>query len=179
MVEYQFCTPEISCFWIGIYGLIQIVLWIKIMTIRATKSPETHKVGNFLATCTVRATRAHGNYTENAPIFAIMLLAADMMGLISPRVLDTTGFVFATGRFFHALGLYAAEGTSVGRIAGALTTMLSLIAAAAQCLISAFVLSGELCHVQFIGLAISLAISMGFAGLIPGGKTKIDVFHCC
>lgn len=175
MVEYQFRTPEISCFWIGIYGLIQIALWIKIMTIRATKSPETHKVGN-LATWTdsenLRATRAHGNYTENAPIFAIMLLAADMMGVISPRVLDATGFVFATGRFFHALGLYAAEGTSVGRIVGALTTMLSLIAAAAQCLISAFVLSGESCRVRFIGLAISLAISMGFAGLIPGGKTK-------
>ena len=173
MAEHQIRTPQIACFWIGIYGVIQVALWIKIMTIRATKPSETHRLGNLAKNAdseNLRATRAHGNYTENAPIFALMLLAADMAGIIAPRVLDATGFVFATGRLFHALGMHSNEGSSVGRMSGAILTLLSLSVAAVQCLFSAFALSWHMCRLRCICLAVSLVVAIAIAGKDPGAK---------
>jgi hypothetical protein len=51
-------------------------------------------------------------------------------------------------------------------------TLLSLIGVAAQCLISAFVLSGALSASRCVALFISFVISLGVAGIVPGGKTK-------
>ena len=143
------------------------------MTIRAPKSSETHTLGNLAKSAdseNLRATRAHGNYTENAPIFALMLLVADMAGIISPKIVDATGFVFASGRFLHALGMHSSEGASVRRMSGAILTLLSLSAVAIQCVISAFTLSGYMCRLRCIGLAVSLAIAIAIAGKEPGAK---------
>lgn len=170
MMVDQFRFPQISCFWIGIYGFIQVALWLRIMSVRAPKSSATHKLQNLAASSdneNLRVTRAHGNYTENAPIFAIMLLMVDLLGVIPASILDATGFVFATGRFLHATGLDTDEGDTIGRMGGALLTLLSLIAVVTQCLFSAFALSGQMCRFRFLGLAISLAISKSIAGLKP------------
>lgn len=146
------------------------------MTIRAPQSQETHKLSNLKRDtadgANLRATRAHGNYTENAPLFGLMLLVADLMGVISPKVVDVMGFMFATGRFLHALGMYSSEGTSVGRMLGAILTLSSLVGISALCLISAYVMNGGLGAVRCSSLFISFAISLGVAAIVPGVKTK-------
>ena len=169
----QIRSPQTSCFWMGIYGLIQVALWFKIMLVRVpNKTPETLNLRNLASTTddgNLRATRAHGNYAENAPIFAIMLFAADVAGIVPANVVDATGFAFATGRFLHALGLYADGGETIGRIGGAVLTMSSLIAVAIQCLFSAFALcGGRMCRIRLLGLVTSFLISKAIAGLRPG-----------
>jgi uncharacterized protein len=71
-----------------------------------------------------RQIRVHGNFCENAP-FALALLI--LLALLNAPVLviHAVGLLFLAGRLAHAFGLSRFGGSSVGRVAGMLTTFVS------------------------------------------------------
>jgi uncharacterized membrane protein YecN with MAPEG domain len=147
-----------STFWIGFYGLLQITLWIKIMTIRAVQPSSTHQLQNLAVSQDIRnlrATRAHGNYTENAPIFSLLLLVVDAMNVVPKLVVNVLGGLFFFGRIFHMMGMWAYEGSSIGRIVGALFTMASLVLGSCMSIYSAIDVMGG---VSISGVQVKLGI---------------------
>jgi uncharacterized protein len=65
--------------------------------------------------------RVHANFAENAPVFLLLLLLAELAGL-APVWLHVAGAVFIVSRLLHALGLGTNRGRSPGRFLGALGT---------------------------------------------------------
>ena len=55
-----------------------------------------------------RAIRAHGNFSEFAPIFLILLFISEFNGL-SPFFIHIIGIIFVIGRLLHAYSLTKAE----------------------------------------------------------------------
>jgi len=81
-----------------------------------------------------RAMRAHGNFIEYVPLALILLLLCELNGAAS-TTLHGLGIALILGRLAHAWGLSTSEGTSAGRAAGIVLTMLVLIGAAARLLL--------------------------------------------
>jgi uncharacterized membrane protein YecN with MAPEG domain len=147
-----------STFWIGFYGLLQMTLWIKIMTIRAVQPTSTHELQNLAVNQDIRnlrATRAHGNYTENAPIFSLLLLVVDAMNVVPKLVVNVLGGLFFFGRIFHMMGMWAYEGSSIGRMVGAFFTMVSLTLGSCMSIFSAIQIMGG---VSMSGVQVKLGI---------------------
>ena len=163
-----------SAFWIGFYGLLQVTLWIKIMTIRSVQSQSTHQLQSLASSQDIRnlrATRAHGNYTENAPIFSLLLLVVDALNVVPKLVVNALGSLFFFGRVFHMIGLWKFEGSTLGRMMGAICTMLSLILGSCLSIYSA----GQVMEGGFGGgavkgrlgiIAMIVAAGTSFAGII-------------
>lgn len=66
--------------------------------------------------------RAHGNFTENAPLLLIGLFALASLSAL-PLVLHIFGGLFTLGRILHALGM--AGTLRQGRLIGTLSTIIS------------------------------------------------------
>jgi uncharacterized membrane protein YecN with MAPEG domain len=137
MDSVSVAIPHTACFWIGIYGALQVALWLRIISIRSPEDLELKNLAKSNDNLNLRVTRAHGNYTENAPMFSIMILAVDLCGVVPKFWIDVIGYFFMSGRFMHAIGLDAMDGTTVGRFVGALCTLTSLALGAGLCLYTA------------------------------------------
>jgi hypothetical protein len=70
--------------------------------------------------------RAHANLAENAPIFLILLLLAELGGA-PVWLLYGAGAVFIVARVLHGAGLSGARGYSFGRFYGTLFTWLLIL----------------------------------------------------
>lgn len=161
--------PSIACFWIGVCGLFHVALWARIMVIRIPKAPEALYLHNLAASkddMNLRVTRAHGNYAENAPIFAIMLLLVDTCGVIPDYIIETSGLIFVAGRLLHAIGMNASKRVTLGRMIGSTLTLFSLANLAIQCLITTYMLSIviDTFIYRFAGLLLASILSIVFAG---------------
>ena len=66
--------------------------------------------------------RAHGNFTENAPLLLIGLFALASLSA-SPIALHIFGALFTIGRVLHAMGM--AKVFNQGRLVGTLATIVS------------------------------------------------------
>jgi len=73
-----------------------------------------------------KAVRGHGNFTEYAPIGLILTASAELSGASAGSV-HAIGILLIAGRLLHAWGLSKSRGTSVGRVAGILTTIAALV----------------------------------------------------
>jgi uncharacterized protein len=71
--------------------------------------------------------RVHANFAENAPVFLILLLLAELAGLASDW-LHAAGIVFIVARLLHVLGLSTHRGRSPGRFLGSLGTWTTILA---------------------------------------------------
>ncbi|WP_371396007.1 MAPEG family protein [Fretibacter rubidus] len=76
--------------------------------------------------------RAHGNFTENAPLLLIGLLALAMVSnvhsfAIVPIVLHGFGLAITLGRIAHAFGMSEKGKSGKGRFIGTILTMLSYV----------------------------------------------------
>lgn len=70
--------------------------------------------------------RRHGNLTEGAPLFLILLALAEAGG--TPALwLHLTGAAAVAGRFLHAIGLKADAPTAPGRVVGASLGLLATL----------------------------------------------------
>jgi uncharacterized membrane protein YecN with MAPEG domain len=69
-----------------------------------------------------RAVRRHGNFTENAAIFAVALALAEMLGA-QRWLIVALAAVFLAGRVLHAVGLSQANTANPWRVAGAISTV--------------------------------------------------------
>jgi len=73
--------------------------------------------------------RAHGNFTENAPLLLVGLLALASLSAL-PIVLHIFGASFTIGRVLHAMGM--AGKLKQGRLIGTITALLSYVGMAAS-----------------------------------------------
>ena len=73
-----------------------------------------------------RAIRAQGNLIEYAPLFIILLLLAEMMGLL-PATLHAFGLAFFIGRLMHGICFGFMRQNMVLRIAGTSLTLFPLL----------------------------------------------------
>jgi len=130
---------QTSFFWIGIYGLIQVVLWARLVTIRAPQPTWTNGLQALAASKDVRglcATRTYGNYIESAPMVSLLLMVIDGSDVVPKLYVDVLGGVFTFGRLFHMIGLWSNEGATVGRLTGGLLSLSSLMVGSCMALYS-------------------------------------------
>ena len=79
--------------------------------------------------------RAHGNFTENAPLALIGLFALAMLNA-APIALHIFGAAFFIGRVLHAMGMAKVFGQ--GRLVGTLLTLLTFFGTAGYLLFLIF-----------------------------------------
>jgi hypothetical protein len=117
-------TPlEAAALWIGLNALLLIFLSWRVGQVRIRLKINLGDGGNPEM---VKAIRAHGNYTEYAPVALIGLLALAAIGA-HLYVVHALGAAFLFARLAHMLGL-GFNVWSAGRFVGTLMTMLTLLA---------------------------------------------------
>ena len=85
-----------------------------------------------------RNVRAHGNFSEYVPMFLILLLIIEILGLLSFNYLLTLCLIFTYGRLAHAICFAFYEFNPFLRISGMLCTYLGLVILAVQLLLDTF-----------------------------------------
>jgi uncharacterized membrane protein YecN with MAPEG domain len=73
-----------------------------------------------------RNVRAHGNFSEYVPMFLILLLIIEILGLLSFNYLLTLCLIFTYGRLAHAICFAFYDSNPFLRISGMIFTYLSL-----------------------------------------------------
>ena len=73
-----------------------------------------------------RNVRAHGNFSEYVPMFLVLLLITEILGLLSYNYLLTICLIFSYGRLAHAICFAFYESNPFLRITGMICTYLCL-----------------------------------------------------
>lgn len=81
-----------------------------------------------------RAIRAHGNFTENAPL-ALIVLAGLALTNTAALPIHVLGATFTIGRVAHAFGMMQAKHPNALRFIGNVLTWLALLGGGALCLL--------------------------------------------
>ena len=133
---------EIVAFYVALNMLLAPFLMMRVGQVRLGKKINLGDGGDDLLLSRIRA---HGNFTENAPLALIGLLALAMLNAY-PITLHIFGAAFFLGRVVHALGM---NGTwEKGRLVGTLMTLLVFI-------VQAFYILGLL-----VGRALSNSVAL-------------------
>jgi hypothetical protein len=120
-------TPlQAAALWIGLNVLLLIFLSARVGQMRNRLKINLGDGGNPEM---VKAIRAHGNYTEYAPLALVGLVALAEVGA-NVAIVHVLGAFFFFARIAHMLGLGLGV-WPMGRFIGTLSTMLSLLATAA------------------------------------------------
>jgi uncharacterized membrane protein YecN with MAPEG domain len=109
--------------YVGLNILILLVLGLMVM---ARRNKSQIGIGDGGDAALIRASRAHANGAEWTPAALIGLIAAASLGapVIAIHVL---GAMLTTGRVLHGFGLSRNAGRSIGRVLGALLTLIVYI----------------------------------------------------
>ena len=111
-------TFGIVGFYIALNMLLAPILMFRVGKIRIGKKINMGDGGDKLMLSRIRA---HGNFTENAPLTLLGLVALAFLGA-HPIALHIFGAAFFIGRILHAIGM---SGKFImGRVIGTLTTLL-------------------------------------------------------
>ncbi|MCI4644647.1 MAG: MAPEG family protein [Hyphomonadaceae bacterium] len=112
--------------------LVLLLLALKVNTGRARGGAKI-TIGDGGNDSLIRAMRTHANAVEDVPITLIGIFA--LAGLSAPLALiHALGASLVVTRLLHALGLGRNSGTSFGRFAGTLGTLLVMLVTAGACL---------------------------------------------
>ena len=104
-----------------------LLLILAMLVTRARRITKT-TLGDGGNTRMSQAVRAHGNASEYIPIGLILLYALVLVG--APTwFLHLQGATLTLGRVFHALGLHAGAGVTLGRFVGIFLTWSSMLIA--------------------------------------------------
>lgn len=76
-----------------------------------------------------RRIRAHGNYSEYAPLIIGLLILLPLLGA-KEWMVHLVGLTGLVGRIAHAIGLSGSAGPSIGRAAGMMLTFASIVSGA-------------------------------------------------
>jgi len=119
--------PAVTMLYAGLLGILLVLLAMNVVRFRlGNKVGLGVGEGGLLE----QPVRVHANFTENAPIFLVLLLVAELSG--APlTVLHAAGGVFVVARVLHAVGLSGNKGRSAGRFVGSLGTWLTILALSA------------------------------------------------
>ena len=111
-------TFGIVGFYIALNMLLAPILMFRVGQVRIGKKINMGDGGDKLMLSRIRA---HGNFTENAPLTLLGLVALAFLGA-HPIALHIFGAAFFIGRILHAFGM---SGKFImGRLVGTLTTLL-------------------------------------------------------
>ena len=124
-------SVAVVTFYAGLNGLIALVL--AALVVRQRGKTKTG-IGTGGHPVLERAIRVHGNFIEYVPLILILLLLLELGGL-APLWVHLMGIALTLGRILHAWGLSTDPGESFGRAAGTTLTWLTLLVAAALCII--------------------------------------------
>jgi len=123
---------EIVAMYIALNLLLAPVLMYRVGQVRIGKKINLGDGGDDLMLSRIRA---HGNFTENAPLALLGLIGLAMLSA-HPIALHIFGAAFFIGRILHAMGMAGSFGQ--GRLVGTLTTLLTFVGQAAYLLFLIF-----------------------------------------
>jgi uncharacterized protein len=115
---------------------IAILLVLIVMVIRLRRQNKV-VIGDGGHPPLLLAIRAHANAVEVMPMALIGLLALASVGA-SALTIHILGAALTLGRALHGYGLSKSEGTSFGRMAGMMLSLIALIGIGLMCLLAAF-----------------------------------------
>jgi uncharacterized membrane protein YecN with MAPEG domain len=117
--------PAVTMLYASVLGILLVMLALNVVRLRLGRHVGLG-IGNDGSL--EQPVRVHANFAENAPMFVILLLLAELAGL-EAHWLHAAGAVFVVSRLLHAFGLHTQRGRSPGRFLGSLgswTTMLAM-----------------------------------------------------
>ena len=125
---------QIVAFYIALNLILAPILMYRVGQVRMGKKINLGDGGDALMLSRIRA---HGNFTENAPLALLGLVGIAMLGGgYTIIILHIFGAAFFIGRILHALGM---SGTfSQGRLLGTLLTLLTFFGQAIYLLLHIF-----------------------------------------
>jgi hypothetical protein len=115
--------PVVSAFYAALTGLVCVVLSIMVIRLRGVTRTS---IGGGDDPRMSRMTRVFGNFAEYAALVLVLLMLAEMLG-VSRTWLHIYGVAFILGRIAHALGLSRTLKVNVGRTAGMVLTLGTII----------------------------------------------------
>jgi hypothetical protein len=117
--------PLVTGFYAALVGLIAAFLTINVIRNRVRLKIDDVDGGNVEMRQVIRA---HGNFSEHAPLILILMGAAELGG--SPKLaIHVLGIALVLARLLSAWGLSHTLSQSFGRQSGAVITVLTLVAA--------------------------------------------------
>lgn len=123
---------QIVALYIALNMILAPILMYRVGQVRLGKKIDLGDGGDDLMLSRIRA---HGNFTENAPLALLGLVALAMLSA-HPIVLHIFGAAFFFGRILHAMGMAGSFGQ--GRLVGTLLTLLTFLGQAGYILFLVF-----------------------------------------
>jgi len=123
---------QIAALYIALNLLLAPILMFRVGQIRIGKKINLGDGGDDLMLSRIRA---HGNFTENAPLALLGLVGLAMLGA-HPIALHVFGAAFFIGRILHAMGMSGSFGQ--GRLVGTMLTLLTFLGQAGYLLFLVF-----------------------------------------
>lgn len=123
---------QIAALYIALNLILAPLLMYRVGQVRIGKKIDLGDGGDALMLSRIRA---HGNFTENAPLALIGLIGLAMLGA-HPIALHIFGAAFFIGRILHAMGMAKTFGQ--GRLVGTLLTLLTFLGQAGYLLFLIF-----------------------------------------
>lgn len=116
--------PVVTMLYASLVGFLLVALALNVVRFRVGR-----KVGLGVGADGVleQPVRVHANFTENAPVFLLLLLLAEIGGL-GRDWLHAAGVVFVASRLLHAFGLSQVRDRSFGRFVGSVGTWVTILA---------------------------------------------------
>jgi uncharacterized membrane protein YecN with MAPEG domain len=117
--------PTVTMVYAAVLAILLVLLALNVVRLRLGRHVGLG-IGNDGAL--EQPVRVHANFAENAPMFVVLLLLAELAGL-KATWLHAAGSIFVVSRLLHAFGLSTHRGRSPGRFlgsAGSWTTVLAL-----------------------------------------------------
>jgi len=123
---------QIAALYIALNMILAPILMFRVGQVRMSKDINLGDGGDDLMYARIRA---HGNFTENAPLALLGLIGLAMLQA-NPIALHIFGAAFFIGRILHAMGM--AKTFSQGRLVGTLLTLLTFFGQAGYILFLIF-----------------------------------------
>ena len=123
---------QIAALYIALNLILAPLLMYRVGQVRIGKKINMGDGGDELMLSRIRA---HGNFTENAPLALIGLIGLALLSA-HPIALHVFGAAFFIGRILHAMGMSGAFGK--GRLFGTLLTLLTFFGQAGYILFLVF-----------------------------------------
>ena len=123
---------QIAALYIALNMILAPILMFRVGQVRISKKIDLGDCGDELMRARIRA---HGNFTENAPLALLGLLGLAMLQA-HPIAIHVFGAAFFIGRILHAMGM--AKTFDQGRMFGTLLTVLTFFTQAGYILFLIF-----------------------------------------
>jgi uncharacterized membrane protein YecN with MAPEG domain len=124
--------PVVSAFYAALTGLACVVLSIMVIRLRGVTRTS---IGGGDDPRMSRMARVFGNFSEYAALVLVLLAMAEML-VLSRTWLHVYGVAFIVGRVAHAIGLGRTLEGNVGRTAGMVLTLGTIIGLSISLLIA-------------------------------------------